>query len=120
MITHDRLRDLLDYCPISGKFTWRHSRGRVRAGDIAGRVDIQKMHGKRPRPNPYKRVIIQLDGKEYRAHRLAWFYVHGVWPSELIDHRDRDATNNSLKNLRDVSFLVNNNNRINSNPEKRL
>ena len=40
-------------------------------------------------------------GKTHTAHRLAWFWTHGYWPTE-IDHINRDRTDNRLANLRDV------------------
>lgn len=45
---------------------------------------------------------ISIDSCAYRAHRLAWLYVHGVWPN-LIDHINGDRTDNRLCNLREVS-----------------
>lgn len=40
---------------------------------------------------------------QYKAHRLAWVYVYGEAPVGLVDHVDRDVTNNRIKNLRDVT-----------------
>lgn len=52
-------------------------------------------------------ISIRVDGELYLAHRLAWFYVHGVWPSVWLDHEDRDKTNNRLKNLREATVSQN-------------
>jgi len=38
--------------------------------------------------------------KAYLAHRVAWAIYYGEWPSGAIDHRDRDKSNNKIKNLR--------------------
>lgn len=40
--------------------------------------------------------------KSYYVHRLIWLYVHGEQPT-LIDHIDRDRSNNRLTNLRETS-----------------
>lgn len=43
---------------------------------------------------------ISVDNKIYRAHRLAWLYVHGEWPENEIDHINGNTSDNSLSNLR--------------------
>lgn len=45
--------------------------------------------------------------KSYRVHRLIWFYVHGVWPTGVIDHINNDGRDNRLVNLRDISASEN-------------
>lgn len=97
-ITLDYLKEILDYSPDTGLFHWkRRSLGCV-PGAIAG------THVGRG----YMRV--RIHGVNYFAHRLAWFYVHGTWPTHEIDHVDRDARNNRIKNLR---ACENSNNAIN-------
>lgn len=49
----------------------------------------------------YVRIIIK--GKTYRAHRLAWLWVHGVWPEHELDHRDLVRSHNWLSNLREAT-----------------
>jgi len=58
----------------------------------------------------YRRILYRLDpGKTFkvRAHRLAWFCVHGVMPVGEIDHINQDKLDNKIKNLRDVSRELN-------------
>jgi len=45
----------------------------------------------------YRRVSI--NGVRYLVHRIIYFMHHGSEP-EVVDHIDRDTTNNSIENLR--------------------
>jgi hypothetical protein len=92
----DRLRELFSFDPTTGLFT--RIVGRVSAGAVAGSKY----------PNGY--VYLRVDGRAYRAHRLAWFWVHGTWPPE-IDHIDRNPANNRIANLRPASHALNGLNR---------
>lgn len=99
MITQERLRELVRYCPETGVFTWKSSSSnRVKIGDVAGTL----------RKDGYFRI--QIDGKLYFAHRLAWLYIHGNLPTYHIDHIDGNRCNNCINNLRDVDRLTNNQN----------
>ena len=94
----ERLRELLNYDPETGVFTWRVSRrATARPGSVAGTIT----------PKGYRAIWI---GANYRAHRLAWLYVHGEWPSGEIDHIDGNRANNAIANLRDVSTSFNHEN----------
>jgi len=44
-------------------------------------------------------IRLKFRGKNFFAHRVAWFLTHGEDRAD-IDHRDRDGTNNRLSNLR--------------------
>lgn len=57
------------------------------------------------------RIQIRLDGKWYESNRLAWFYIHGVWPVGLLDHADVDPGNDRFKNLRKATRSQNSANR---------
>jgi hypothetical protein len=93
------LHALLDYSPTTGVFTWRKSNGTAAAGREAGWLHKAGY------------VYIGLGGRNYKAHRLAWMYVYGVDPAGLLDHRDRDKTNNRIANLREVTDGQNNQNK---------
>lgn len=100
MLTLQRLKERLSYNPDSGIFTWRQSPAkRVKIGDVAG-----------TKCNGYIRIFI--DSKGYAAHRLAWFYVYGEWPSHQIDHINRLKDDNKISNLRDISIRENAENRL--------
>lgn len=88
MLTQANLRKWLDYNPSNGIFRWKVSRAyTVKVGQIAGAK------------GPKGSWRIEVARKNYLAHRLAWFYVHGVWP-EQIDHINGDRGDNRLCNLR--------------------
>lgn len=50
--------------------------------------------------------VIGLAGS-VRKHRLVWFYFHGEWPINQIDHIDRNKNNNRIENLRVVTDAEN-------------
>ena len=106
MITHNELLQTLAYA--NGHFYWKITTGsgKIKPGDKAG--------GKRT--DGYIGIII--NGKNYFAHRLAWFYHHGVWPSDSIDHIDRDRSNNKIENLRECTYSENAQNRSISSRNK--
>lgn len=96
MITQKRLKELLNYDEDTGIFTWKDSRrGAVKVGSVAGAVA----------DNGY--IVIKIDRKSYKAHRLAWLFVNGKMPTKTIDHKDRIKTNNWIDNLRDVTHNSN-------------
>lgn len=95
-LTAARLRELLSYDPDTGTFRWRYSRQKAKAGSVAG-----SLH----RTAGY--ILIGIDGHHHYAHRLAWLYTTGGWPSNTIDHIDGDRKNNRWSNLRDVPHSVN-------------
>lgn len=90
------LRETLSYDQESGEFCWLKTNSNVSmAGSIAGR----SMNS-----DGYRQIVIA--GRFYKAHRLAWFYVHGKWPDQ-IDHINGDRTDNRLCNLRNVTSQQN-------------
>lgn len=84
--------DLLTYDPETGLFHWKVRRGRMaKAGDQAGTL----------KPSGY--VEIQVSGRIYKAHRLAWHMHYGKWPDDCIDHINGQTADNRIVNLRDCN-----------------
>lgn len=94
-LTHEELLSLLYYCSESGIFTWISDRGnQINKGNEAGGVNQEGY------------IEIKLFQRRYKAHRLAWFYMTGKWP-EVIDHINRERSDNRFCNLRECSVQQN-------------
>jgi hypothetical protein len=101
MITQAELHKALDYAPDTGVFRWKHRpdmpvRWNTRwAGKAAGGMQ----------ENGYWRIAIH--DSRHLAHRLAWLYVHGDWPSHYLDHINLDRLDNRIANLREADDAQN-------------
>jgi len=94
--TYEDFAKVLSYDPETGEIRWKMSlnhRGRV--GDLAGYVC----------EDGYIRV--SLWKRSYPASHIAFFLMTGSWPSEDIDHRDLNRSNNAWSNLRPASRAQN-------------
>lgn len=94
-LTASRLRELLHYETDTGVFTRLVKSGTAKVGDVAGGLDDKG----------YWRI--RVDGKRYLAHRLAWLYMTGEWPTGEVDHERGETGDNRWKRLRDGSRSFN-------------
>ena len=101
MLTQARLKQLLSYNPETGDWIWisaplRHTH---RIGTSAGCI------------TPEGRLAIRIGGQSYLASRLAFLYMTGEWPKEVMDHINRDPGDDRWCNLREATSSENNFNR---------
>jgi len=100
MITQLELKKELHYNSKTGVFTRLvNINCGTKIGDIAGHLNARGY------------IEISVKGKSYRAHRLAWFYVYGVWPKDHLDHINHDFSHNPIDNLREANAQENGRNR---------
>lgn len=95
-LTQKRLKEILNYDPETGIFIWiKALSNRKQIGDIAGCV------------NGKGYIVIGINRKDYRSHRLAWLYMTGEWPKDEVDHKNHDKSDNRWQNLRAATHLEN-------------
>lgn len=99
IVSHKRLKEVLNFDPETGIFTWLINTGKKqKKGKEAG--CISSISGYR---------VIGIDKRIYTAHRLAIFFINGIWPDHT-DHINGERSDNRINNLRDVSASMNSQN----------
>ena len=93
-MTQDELKARLHYDPITGIFLRILRDRRKPAGHVNG--------------DGY--VHIRVGGKSHKAHRLAWLYMTGAWPDDMLDHRNGKRADNRFSNLRQADRAINSQN----------
>lgn len=89
IILQKELKNILYYDPESGLFTWVNDlTNGVKAGELAGTV----------RGNT-KLLYISINSTRYRADKLAFLYMTGIYPEYEIKHKNGARFINSWDNL---------------------
>lgn len=115
MLSQDELKELLHYEPETGVFTWKERKlssfkntrcgatwNTRFAGKVAGWYDNLGY------------IYIRVNKVLYPAHRLAILYTTGEFPNDVIDHINRDTSDNRLLNIRCCSHADNMQNKVNN------
>lgn len=92
LLTQEELKNHLIYEPETGIFIRKISNSmRMKIGDVAGGKDKDGY------------VIIRINTQMHKAHRLAWLYMMGEWPTYTIDHINGIKGDNRIENLREAT-----------------
>lgn len=88
-LTHERVREALDYNPATGIFKWKI---RISYNVFAGTITGQKS-----KANGYS--YIRLDNEEVTTARMAIFYMTGEWPERRVRFINGDKSDCRYENL---------------------
>jgi len=93
MLTQSELKLHMHYNQYTGIFTrnYVNPQSRLKEGDIAGSMEGEGY------------LLIMINKKRYKAHRLAFLYINGIFPKEDVDHINHDRGDNRWVNLREAS-----------------
>ncbi len=111
MITQQYLHEALTYDTKTGIFHWKIRPSHHFKSETYWKR-MNKTHAGKTTGTDNKKgyLVIGIHGDCYYAHRLAWFYIHGVMP-KYIDHINHNRSDNRIINLRDVTYVDNCRNR---------
>jgi len=90
-LTQDYLKSILHYNPDTGVFTYTSTSRNGWNGRTAGSIDY------------YGYRNLRILGTIYKAHRVAFLYMNGRWPTNDIDHINGTKDDNRWLNIRDVT-----------------
>ena len=110
------LRRLIEYCPETGVLTWRERPAWMfKRNKRSGRRDHSarswntrhagKTAGVPSLSSTGETFYLKLSifGRLQYAHRIAWAIHYGEWPRAVIDHENRNGSDNRIVNLLDKS-----------------
>lgn len=95
--TIESMKNELSYCPQTGEFLWIVSKKGVKNPSRPAGC-ISKALGYR---------LIGIQQQRLYAHRIAWAFVYGVWPTNQVDHINGNRSDNRICNLRAVTHAEN-------------
>jgi len=99
MLTQQQIKEFFDY--QDGMLYWKNGRSGIKTdGSEAGCIHH----------TGYR--VITVNSKSYKVHRLIWVMFNGDIPNGLlVDHVDRNISNNKIENLRLLTKSMNARNR---------
>lgn len=96
-LSYERARELFDYCPETGQLSWK--------------VLIQNRRNPIATLSHYGYVVVGVDGRQHKAHRIVWVLHNGSITDDPIDHVNGFKSDNRIENLRSCASKENSRNR---------
>jgi hypothetical protein len=109
-LTVDRLREVLNYDPETGKFTWLRRSIDQLPTVCHGKIWNVRWAGMVAGSLCKEYLAISIDKRLHKAHRLAFLWMTGKWPENEVDHINGKKVDNRWVNLRDVDHRTNSQN----------
>ena len=81
-------------------FDYDHIKGRLFRRKFSNGFFIGMEEAGTSQVNWYR--VIEIDNIAHFEHRLVWVYINGVWPTDQLDHINKNRSDNRLVNLRQV------------------
>lgn len=93
------IKGIFFYDELNGNLIWKQKFKNIEIGDVAGGLDDKGYR------------VIQVNNKQWKAHRLVWEWHNGYTPENDIDHINKIRHDNRIENLREVSNQCNQRNK---------
>ncbi len=103
-----RMRQLVSYDPATGIFTWLPRPLEMFSREQDWKAFRSQFEGRTAGTFDSKGyVVIHCVVGSVLAHRLAYAFVQGEWPTNLVDHADGVTSNNREANIRSARHCQN-------------
>jgi hypothetical protein len=102
VITRQEILSIFEVDVARGIMTWKNPpKGAEHTiGKQAGWIEKQKHNDRRF-------VRVQINGRSYSRSRIIFLVAHGRWPHPMVDHINRDSTDDRICNLREATASQN-------------
>lgn len=106
-LTQARLMEVLNYDPKTGVFTWKKRKPSEWSSPAKGRTWNSRYAGQQAGVKTHGYIRLSVDDQKHYAHRLAFLYMTGSFPDELVDHINHNGEDNRWRNLRHANKALN-------------